>query len=64
MVRKETYECQSCKRTAEGVDTTIPHCCGKSMKKIPREICLEPAPAEHACPMEDEDVCDEFRKGL
>jgi len=56
------YECVSCHRTAtiEAGDE-IPECCGKPMQKMPREICLQPAHAEHARPMESEDACDEFR---
>jgi hypothetical protein len=59
----DTYECMTCKRTATVEDAdTIPECCGKPMKKkMPREICLQPAHAEHARPMESEDACDEFR---
>ena len=58
----ETYECMSCKRTATvQKDEAPPSCCGKPMEKMPREICLQPAHAEHARPMESEDACDEFR---
>jgi hypothetical protein len=60
----EEYQCQSCKRTATVEDDQkVPECCGKPMKKIPREICLQPAHAEHARPMEDDDACDDFRAG-
>ena len=60
----ETYQCQSCKRTAT-VDEgeSVPSCCGKPMIKMPREICLQPDHAEHARPMEEEDACDDFRAG-
>jgi len=27
------------------------------------DICTQPAHAEHARPMEDEDACDDFRAG-
>ena len=60
----EEYECQSCKRTAtieEGGNP--PKCCGKPMKKMSHEICLQPTHAEHARPMEDEDACNDFRAG-
>jgi len=33
------------------------------MKKLPLDICTQPAHAEHARPMEDEDACDDFRAG-
>jgi hypothetical protein len=62
----DTYECVTCKRTAtvENLED-LSKCCGKPMKKkITRQICLQPAHAEHARPMEDEDACDEFRAGI
>jgi hypothetical protein len=61
MKSEQNYECQSCKRTAAGYEDDIPRCCGRPMVKVPREICLQPAHAEHARPMEKEDACDEFR---
>lgn len=60
----DEYQCMSCKRTATVEDeTSVPVCCGKPMKKLSREICLQPAHAEHARPMEDETACDDFRAG-
>ena len=38
-----------------------PECCGKPMKKISREICLQPSHPEHARPMEEDEPCDDFR---
>lgn len=63
MVNKENYECLTCKRTATVEDGETPECCGKPMKKIPREICLQPTHAEHARPMERDEPCDDFRAG-
>jgi hypothetical protein len=61
---EETYECNSCHRTAfVEASEEPPTCCGKPMKKIPREICLQPFHAEHARPMEHDDACDDFRGG-
>jgi len=60
----EEYQCQSCKRTATvEEDDKIPECCGQPMKKMPKEICLQPAHAEHARPMEENNACDDFREG-
>lgn len=60
----QTYHCQSCKQTATVEDNQkAPTCCGKPMEQIPKEICLQPAHAEHARPMESNDACDEFRGG-
>jgi len=58
------YKCLTCKRTATVEDeNVVPKCCGKKMKKISREICLQPAHAEHARPMERDEPCDDFRAG-
>jgi hypothetical protein len=60
----DKYECLTCKRT-ETIDEGLeaPECCGKKMKKLPREICLQPAHAEHARPMERDEACDDGRAG-
>lgn len=61
---KNKYECLTCKRTATiDENEDIPKCCGKKMRKIPREICLQPDHAENARPMEIEEPCDDGRKG-
>jgi hypothetical protein len=60
----DKYKCLTCKSTkgAEDKDNT-PECCGRPMKKMPLEICLQPAHAEHARPMERDEPCDDFRAG-
>ena len=64
MKNKKEYECLTCKRTATVEDDSeIPECCGKKMRKMPREICLQPAHAEHARPMERDEPCDDGRAG-
>jgi hypothetical protein len=60
----DKYECLTCKHTEtveDGVET--PECCDNKMKKIPREICLQPAHAEPARPMERDEACDDGRAG-
>ena len=58
------FECQSCKRSViVQVNENKPTCCGRQMKQVTKEICLQPAHSEHARPMEDEDACDDFRAG-
>ena len=65
MTTEYTYECESCHRTATVEQSaTPPICCGKKMKKVPQDICLQPAHAEHARPMERDDACDEGREGV
>lgn len=60
----DKYECKSCKRTAVVKDgKPAPECCGKPMKHLPKEICLQPGNAESQRPMEDEEPCNDFRSG-
>jgi hypothetical protein len=62
MVEK-IYECKECgKRIKNSTDET-PECCGKPMKQLPLDICMQPAHAEHARPMGDEEPCDDFTAG-
>jgi hypothetical protein len=59
-----TYECQSCKKTVTlPKKGKIPLCCGKPMKQIPVDMCLQPSHPEHVRPMDAEDTCDDFRAG-
>jgi len=60
---EETYECEDCGKTVKVKDGETPDCCGKSMKKVSVDICVQPAHAEHARPMDDEDPCDDGRAG-
>ena len=59
----EKYKCEECGKTVEISDQEIPDCCGKPMKKISLDICTQPAHAEHARPMENEDACNDGRAG-
>jgi len=60
---REKYQCEDCGKTAEVSDDNIPNCCGKPMKKMPLDLCTQPAHAEHARPMEDENACNDGRAG-
>ncbi len=58
------YKCLACKQTATiEDDSEPPECCGETMKKVSRKICLQPAHPEHARPMQDDEPCDDFRGG-
>jgi hypothetical protein len=58
------YQCKKCKKKSiVKDDTKTPSCCGKPMKKISVDICLQPDHPEHARPMKDEEPCDDFRGG-
>lgn len=56
------YKCEVCGKTIV-TDKKTPKCCGKPMKQLPMDLCLQPAHAEHARPMEKEDACDDGRAG-
>ena len=63
-VKKEEYECLTCKRIATIEENEqMPRCCGKKTKKMPREICLQLAHAEHTRPMKHDEPCGDFRAG-
>lgn len=60
---EENYKCEVCGKIVKSSDKEIPKCCNNFMKKIPLDICTQPQHAEHSRPMDDEDVCDDFRGG-
>jgi hypothetical protein len=60
---EEAYKCTICGKEMKEKEGIIPECCGKPMKKIPLDLCTQPAHAEHARPMENEDVCNDGRSG-
>lgn len=62
-LEREKYECKNCGKIVRVQDGKVPSCCDKPMAKLPLDICTQPAHAEHARPMEDEDTCDDGRAG-
>ena len=59
----DNYKCKECGKTIKITDGRVPKCCGKVMTKVPLDICTQPAHAEHARPMDDENACDDGRAG-
>ena len=62
-MKEETYKCKNCGKIVRVLDGKLPSCCNKPMEKLPIDICTQPAHAEHARPMDEEDVCDDGRAG-
>jgi len=60
---EETYKCENCGKTITISGRSIPDCCGQPMKKLPLDVCIQPAHAEHARPMNSEEPCDDGRAG-
>jgi len=56
-VRVMKYRCEVCGKIVTVSDKKVPKCCGKPM--MPMDLCLQPAHAEHARPMDKEDACDD-----
>ena len=57
------YKCEICGKTKIISDKKIPNCCGKPMKQLPLDICIQPSHAEHARSLENEEPCDDGRAG-
>ena len=57
------YKCGICGKTKAVSDDSNPECCGKPMKQLPLDVCIQPAHAEHTRPMENEEPCDDGRAG-
>ena len=63
MKEEVTFQCEYCRKKIKVLNGKIPECCDKPMKKVSLDVCTQPAHAEHARPMENEDVCDDGRAG-
>ena len=61
MIKK--FKCKDCGKTVESKEENIPECCGKPMKQLPLNVCMQPAHAENSRPMESEEPCDDGRAG-
>lgn len=61
-MQERTYECKKCGKKIKTSKET-PDCCGKPMKQLPLDACIQPAQAEHARPMESEEPCNDGRAG-
>ena len=57
------FKCKICGKTLNTSEEQTPICCNQPMDKKPLDICTQPAHAEHARPMEEEDACDDGRAG-
>ena len=61
-MEEKTYECKECGKKIKTSEEK-PECCGKPMKQLSLEVCIQPAHAENARPMDDEEPCDDGRAG-
>jgi len=61
-MEEKTYECKECRKKIKTSEET-PECCGKPMKQLPLDVCIQSANAEQARPMEADEPCDDGRAG-
>ena len=59
-MQEKTYECKERRKKIKTSEET-PECCGKPIKQLPIDVCIQPAHAEHARPMKAEEPCDDSR---
>ena len=66
MSKTITYRCEACGETVKIVDgeMEMPECCGAPMAKTDTlDFCERPSDPEYARLEEDEDACDDGRRG-
>ena len=59
---EKKFECIECGKQKKSSENN-PECCGKPMKQLPLDICINPTDAEQARVMEDDEPCDDGRAG-
>ncbi|OGS40602.1 MAG: hypothetical protein A3K77_08125 [Euryarchaeota archaeon RBG_13_31_8] len=59
----KNYICETCGKIIKNKKGSTPKCCGKPMKQLPLDICIQPAHPENSRPMESEEPCDDGRAG-
>ena len=62
-MKDKTYICEECGKKVNKSDEENPECCGKPMKQMSLDVCLQPAHAEHARPMDNDEPCDDGSAG-
>ena len=62
-MKEKNYECEICGKKEKTSDDKTPECCGKPMKQLPLDICIQPSHAEHVRNTEVEEPCDDGRAG-
>jgi len=60
---KRIYKCPSCGKQITSSEEKQFECCGKTMKQLPLDQCTQPHSAEYAGPFEEDEPCDNGRKG-
>ena len=59
---EKKFECIDCGKQVKSSENK-PECCGKQMKQLPLDICVQPTDAEQVRVMEDNEPCDDGRAG-
>lgn len=56
------YKCENCGKKVKDTGDN-PECCGKKMKQLPLDVCIQPQHAEHTRSDDIDEPCDEGRSG-
>ena len=62
-MNKKEYICKECGKKIIKSEKELPKCCGKKMEKLPLDVCVQPAHAEHSRSMDSDESCDDGRSG-
>ena len=62
-MKEKTYECKICGKREKTSGGKNPVCCGKPMKQLHLDVCVQPSHAEHARNIDIEEPCDDGRAG-
>ena len=60
---EKKFECKDCGKQVKSSKKKNPECCGKQMKQLPLDICIQPTTAEHARLTEEDEPCNDGRAG-
>ncbi len=62
-MKEKNYKCEECGKRIKKLTREKPECCGKPMKQLPLDICIQPAHAEHARLIDKDEPCNDGREG-
>ena len=52
---EKKFECKDCGKQTKNLDGVNPECCGKPMKQLPLDKCVQPSDAEYSGPFAEDE---------
>ncbi len=59
---EKNFECKDCGKQVKSLENK-PECCGKPMKQMTLDKCVQPHDAEYSGTFEEDEPCDDGRAG-